>query len=425
MASPLPPQDLRWLYVDLNSYFASVEQQLQPEWRGRPLIVLPVMTEYTCAIAASYEAKALGIKTNTSVRDARHLCPEIICAPARHDAYVEYHHRIIEEVERHIPVSAVLSIDEVACQLMDNECQPEEALRIAQAIKQGIRQRVGDALTCSVGIASNRYLAKVASDMQKPDGLTLLSPDDIPTRLLALPLQDFPGIGRNMARRLYAAGVFTTPQLYQLSPKQMRCIWHSVAGERLWYHLRGYRLDEPATEKRTVGHSHVLPPELRPAPEARHVARRLTAKAASRLRRFGYYCSAYSLSIRLESGHRFATERRFRRVQDTPALLAIAESAWQELMSPLHPHHRLKKVSVLLHGLVPAQSLQPELLDSLHLGEQQARERAEKLSHAMDALNQKYGRDTILMGTLPAQGKSFSGTRIAFTRIPDREEFSE
>src|SRR5579864_4335998 len=115
------PTELRWLYVDFNSYFASVEQQLRPELRGKPIAVLPVMTDSTCAIAASYEAKAFGIRTGTPIYEAKQMCPGLICVIGKHERYVEFHHRIREEVGNHIPIDVVASIDEVACRLMDNE----------------------------------------------------------------------------------------------------------------------------------------------------------------------------------------------------------------------------------------------------------------------------------------------------------------
>ncbi|WP_222872691.1 hypothetical protein [Hankyongella ginsenosidimutans] len=168
-----PPSGLRWLYVDFNSYFASVEQQEQPRLRGRPVAVVPVDTDFTSAIAASYEAKAYGVRTGTMIRDAKRMCPGLICVPARHDLYVDYHHRALAEIERHIPVTAVCSIDEAACRLMDNEAPADVAIGIARSIKRGLAANVGEYVRCSIGIAPNRYLAKVATDLQKPDGLTL------------------------------------------------------------------------------------------------------------------------------------------------------------------------------------------------------------------------------------------------------------
>ena len=98
---------MNWLFVDLNSYFASVEQQDRPELRGKPVGVVPMMADTTCCIAASYEAKAFGVKTGTIVADARRMCPDIVLVEARHELYVDYHHRIVEAVESCLPVTAV------------------------------------------------------------------------------------------------------------------------------------------------------------------------------------------------------------------------------------------------------------------------------------------------------------------------------
>jgi len=132
--------ELRWLYIDFNSYFASVEQQLKPRPSRRPVAVVPVETDATCAIAASYEAKAFGIKTGTPIYEARQMCPGLICVLAQHERYVEYHHRILEEVDRHIPVTAVCSIDEAASQLMSNEQTIARISEIAASIKHGLAQ---------------------------------------------------------------------------------------------------------------------------------------------------------------------------------------------------------------------------------------------------------------------------------------------
>ena len=130
-----PQPRIRWLFLDLNSYFASVEQELRPELRDRPIAVVPVMADTTCAIAASYEAKAFGVRTGTQVGEAKRLCPGIELVEARHEIYVEYHHQIIEAVEFCVPVSAVLSIDEMAASLIGREQPLMAALDLAQRVK--------------------------------------------------------------------------------------------------------------------------------------------------------------------------------------------------------------------------------------------------------------------------------------------------
>jgi DNA polymerase-4 len=123
------PDLFGFLHIDLNSFFASVEQQLHPEYRGKPTAVVPTMADTTCCIAASYEAKALGIKTGTRVGDAKKICPEIILVNGSHEKYAEFSHAIGEAVERICPVAHTPSIDEVVCQLMGRECEPPNARR--------------------------------------------------------------------------------------------------------------------------------------------------------------------------------------------------------------------------------------------------------------------------------------------------------
>jgi DNA polymerase-4 len=420
------PTRLRWLYVDFNSYFASVEQQLRPALRGRPVAVVPVMTDATCAIAASYEAKAFGIKTGTPIWEAKKLCPDIALVLANHEHYVDFHERICAEVERHIPVSVVASIDEVACELKANEADPDTVVEIAHAIKDGLARTIGAYVKCSIGVAPSKYLSKVATDLHKPDGLTILEAKDIPHRLLGLALRDLPGVGANMEARLHQHGIRSMADLYARDAKQLRAVWGNLWGERMWYYLRGVDVPDEPTNRSTIGHSHVLGPALRVPEQARYVARRLTAKAASRLRREGYYASRFALSVRVENGPRYALEARCFRAQDTATFVHLLDMLWAEIQRASRGA-RLKKVSVTLYGLSPAQSAQSqaELFDMLPDVDMKSRAKAEQISRALDALNHRYGRDTVSLGMLPSQGKSFSGTKIAFTRIPDKNEFLE
>lgn len=429
---------LRWLYVDFNSYFASVEQQLNPKLRGKPIIVTPLQSDATCAIAASYEAKAFGIKTGTPVYEAKRMCPGLICVTGNHEKYVEFHQRLLDEIENHIPVTAVCSIDEMACRLMDNETAPDIACDIARRIKRGIAANVGEYVRCSIGLAPNRYLAKVATDLQKPDGLTILLPQDIPGKLLHLGLRDLPGIGANMERRLQGHGLRDISQLYTFAPKHLRAIWGSIWGEKMWYLLRGIELPEEKTERRSIGHSHVLAPELRPPAQARPVARRLLIKAASRLRRMNFQARRLSLAVRIENGPRLGAEMPCAPASDNFTFLEMLETMWEALERDFG-RQRIKKVSVTLSGLDDPQTAQAQgdlfaAADAAAKKDAPAtaapaptrREKNDKISSAMDALNRKFGRDTVSLGLTPAQKHTRdTGTKIAFTRIPDLEEFSE
>ena len=415
---------LRWLYIDFNSYFASVEQQLNPTLRGRPVIVIPVETASTCAIAASYGAKALGIRTGTMVREARQKCPDLIEVLARHDVYVAVHRNIMQELGRHFPVTKICSIDEAAYRLMLNDRPEAAALSLARQVKRGLAENIGEYVRCSIGIAPNLYLAKIAADMHKPDGLTVLHSRDLPHRLHPLALRDLMGVGANMERRLLESGVADVRTLLTLPPERLRAIWGNVWGERLWSLLRGVDLPEQTTKRHSVGHSHVLAPALRGPKQARDVARRLTLKAASRMRRYGYHASGMLFSASLENGPRFAYDERCWRAKDSGTFLKMLDGLWARMVAQ-GGDARLKKLSITLHRLTPDDAVAPDLLDMAPPRATERRKRNEALSAALDRLNHTYGRDTVVIGMLPSEGRSFSGTKVAFTRIPDLEEFQE
>jgi DNA polymerase-4 len=417
---------LRWLYLDLNCFFASVEQQERPELKGLPVAVVPMVSDSTCAIAASFEAKKFGVKTGTNIGEARRMCPGLVLVEASHGRYVEYHEKIKKEIERHYPIEVVASIDEVGL-LLDSRHQSEPvALDLARRIKAGLRDKVGECITCSVGIAPNRYLAKAASDFQKPDGLTVLRLEDMPEKIAHWKLTDLCGVGRRMEPRLHAAGILTIEDLWNAAPEDLHQVWGGVGGDRFWHELHGEDLGHFATQTRSIGHSHVLAPEFRKPPEAVVVARRLLFKAASRMRREGYRTSLVSLSVRTEDRNRGDADLRLPgHVSDTISLMQVMDQLWPVVMGQVR-WARVKKVAVTLLDLKAASTPeQLELFPEMNPTSTEELARRDRLSSVMDSLNQRYGRDSIAVGFVPNQVKTFSGTKIAFTRIPEKAEFQE
>jgi DNA polymerase IV len=412
---------LRWLFLDLNSYFASVEQQEDSRLRGKPVIVVPVMTDSTCAIAASYEAKAYGIRTGTRVADAKRMCPGLICVEARHETYVDYHHRIIDEVDRHVHVTKVCSVDEVACELVGPDRLTANALALASRIKQGIAAQIGPCLRSSIGLAPSQLLAKIASDLEKPDGLTLIGAHRLPGPLFGLTLTDLPGIGRKMERRLGASGVRSIADFWHLTPRRARSVWGGIGGEQFWYGLHGVDPPETATRRHSVSHSQVLAPDLRSGASAFAVARRLLAKAASRLRRMDTRAGLIGLAIRLERGGSIDMQGRVPLTQDSFALLAAFKRLQAQASRTLGVA-RVRKIGVVLAELSPCAGDQPDLFGWTPASCENPR--ALRLSRALDRLNARYGRDTVLVGIAPNLSRH-SGAKIAFNRIPDRAEFRE
>lgn len=425
-----PPRPLRWLFLDLNSYFASVEQQLQPSLRGRPVIVAPIGSDTTVAIAASIEAKRYGISTGTPVWEAKQLCRDLVVTPARHRRYVEYHDRIVAEIERHIPVTRVCSIDEVACRLLDNENDRDTALALARRIKDGIRDNVGERLTCSIGIAPNRLLAKLASDLQKPDGLVVFEAAELPQALYPLALREIAGIGAKMERRLQRDGVNDIRQLCERRPRDAGHAWGGTNGDRLWYLLHGVDLPEKPTQSRTIGHSHVLSPGKRGPEPVRLTARRLALKAASRLRRKGYRARLLVLHARFEDDKStWRTSIKLPATQDSFIILQHLDRLFPRLHGAgcdRRGGFRIRMVGVTLMEIEPVAGEQGSLFACLDPDDPLAREtRGLALSRAMDRINERFGRHAVSVGPLGGGRIDRVGTKIAFGRIPELDEFHE
>jgi len=424
---PPPDPHLNWLFVDMNSYFASVEQQDRPELRGKPVGIVPMMADTTCCLAASYEAKAHGVKTGTTVADAKRMCPGLILVEARPPLYVEYHHRIVEAVESCLPVTAVLSVDEMACRLMGRERPLLAAMELGRQVKARIRDRVGIMIRSSVGLATNRYLAKVASDMEKPDGLVALPLDILPAALSQISLRDLPGIGAKTEKKLNEKGIHSMSDLLALNCEQAGEMWGSVWGLRLWHWLHGEDFDMSETEHlKSLSHQHVLGPDMRTPEKAWAVAHKLLHKAAMRLRKNGLWAGSIGITVGFVvprgevaevGGYGVPTrgwkaEIRLGEVQDSQTLIAALCRLWASKPAGGN-FDRPNFVGVSLNNLVPDHLHSLNLFDNLD-GEQS---RA-KLSEVMDQLNNKYGMSTLAPATMLTAFKA-APTRISFHTIPE------
>jgi DNA polymerase IV len=411
----MPRMGLRTLFLDLNSYFASVEQHVQPHLRGRPVAVAPITSDSGCCIAASYEAKRMGVKTGTRVGEAKRLCPDVVIVDARPRLYVRMHHRVLAAVDKHIPVDRVHSIDEVSCTLDRTQRTRQAAEKLAKAVKAQIARECGRTMRCSIGIAPNRPLAKLGTDMFKPDGLAIFDEGDVPSAFEHLSPQELAGIGPQMMKRLKRQGITTIKELMQRDQKQMRELWGGVVGERWWYWLRGEEVHERTTQRRSLGHQHVLAPDVRSRDGARAVAFRLLLKAAARLRHEKY--AARTLTLALRFTHEGVGQAGWNNTSwhavaplgegamDTPTILDALSKLWEQA-----PHDTPLLVSVTLSDLVtPASVTLPLFSEEAKRG---------NLSKAMDAVNQKFGANTVFTANMQdARGHGSGG--IAFNFVPD------
>jgi len=414
---------LECLYLDFDGFFASVMQQAIPAIRGKPVGIIPFdmnNAQSTTVIACSKEAKAFGCENVMRVPEARRICPDIILVPQRPDLFRRAHMALLNEIEVEIPIGSVKSIDEVYCLLKPLESSDPEGL--AARIKARIARNIGPHITCSIGFAQNPLLAKMACKLDKPDGVTIWQPADREERLALLPLDDIPGVGARMHRRLNKAGIFAMGDLLAIQPKHMRALWKNVTGERLWYALHGYAIRAKSTGRGMYGHGRVLSPDWRKMDKAESCSRLLVIRAARRMRRDGWAAGKVIIWLDLmsrKSQGGWVEAQDLPSVTDDKACLDALNLMWGRIHTKLPKNTRAIRVGVTLMNLTRATERQ---LDWIY-DDDAERQRWETLTGIKDVLNRKYGKRVLEFGLFEEPPGGWAGAKISFTRIPDAEDF--
>lgn len=374
------------------------------------------MAETSCCIAASYEAKAYGVKTGTGIRDARIMCPGIQIVQAKPAEYIKVHHRVIEAVEDCIHIEQVLSVDEMWAWLPLNWRDPGFVQELGRKVKASVQQHVGEAVKVSVGAAPNRYLAKLASKMRKPDGLFIIDEDDLPGVLHELELRDLTGVAKSMEARLHAVGIHTVEALCASPKHVLHSAWGGVLGDRIYHHLRGDIIPDIVTSRKSIGHSHVLPPDSRTPAMAWPVACKLLHKACERLRSHGMLAGALTLQIAFFRDARWTPEIRFSETDSTLVLMRLLDRLWRDRPDP---RALLIQVGVNLTRLIDRANHTPDLFSGM-VAEVMAEgdDKHRRLDEAIDKLRARYGRSAVYFGTVQ-DSRDAAPMRISFTHIPN------
>lgn len=398
---------LKWLLFDLNSFFASCEQQEDPAIRNRPVAVVPTLADSTSVIAASYEAKRHGIKTGTKVGDAKKMCPGLILKTGNHRLYTHYHHRIVTAVNEVLPIKKTMSIDEVACELIGREREPENARRIAQQMKDHVRAVVGSEIKSSVGIGPNILIAKIASDMMKPDGLVMVSTTEIREKIGVLPIEALPGVGRKTKERMNARGYIKIADFMNVPETELRRHWGSIWGLRVAGELRGEDIPyERSPLQASLSHEHVLAPALRSPDQAFQILSKLLLKAAARLREDRRKCRRLSVYAKCLDDSRFEKTLSFSETSDSYFLLRQLKTMWT-----LENRKRPFKVCVVLSDL-SNDTAQLSLFDN---------PRSDSINRALDTINGRFGANTLFMASTGPVLDS-AKTRISFNHVPKLDD---
>ena len=386
--------EFRTLYIDMNAFFASVEQQIDPSLRGKPVGITAVEAESGCVVAASYEAKAFGVKTGTRVYEARRLCPQIIFRPSRHKLYVRVNQKIAAVLDRYAELERIRSVDEFQIVLGGTTARLEGAIALTKQLKAAVRANVGSQMRFSAGIGPNHLLAKIAGKLEKPDGLSWLSRENMPEALAHMQLDDLPGISRGIKARLWKAHIWDIPTMYNLDPRHARKIWGSVEGERFVRALQGEDIPLLETKRNGYGNSKVLSPENKTINNAYHVSRWLIEKSGHRLRRDGYTATQFSAFMRFEPEGSWKGSLKSHPAQDTLLFLNLNKQLWRRMYDARRPQ-RISSIGIHLGGVQTLERRSGEMLLPLDAGKANA---SEKLGSIMDNINGRFGIGTVKYG---------------------------
>lgn len=386
------------MLVDMNSFFASVEQQANPKFRGRPLGVCASLHETSCLIAASKEAKLLGIKTGTLIYKAKQICPNIILAQAEPEKYREVNRRINKIFASYTDRLESYSIDESFLDLSESARHP---LEIGAEIKQRIRDEAGEWLTCSVGVAPNKFMAKLAADLKKPDGLAIVWRSNLPEIYRHLKFPDLWGIARGWTNRLQSLGIGSPLEMLGYPVGNLLAAF-GKPGFYIWQRVNGLEQDEIRSAEdmpKSFGHSWVLNFRSKDKEKLAPVIMRLAEKAARRMRREGFRAQGVYLSIADVAGNYFHVSKKLKQT------ITTGQELYQQALN-LWRNWRFERE--IMHIAVGFGSLFADC-QQLDLFGDSSRD----LVAALDKINDRYGEFTIRPALL-AHTQDFAPDAIAF-----------
>lgn len=392
------------MHIDMNSYFASVEQQANPFLRGKPIGVTGKRQERSVVAAASIEAKKLGVKTAMSSWEAKKICPSIQIIMGDPEKYAEITHRFNAIFSEFADAVEQFSVDESFLDVTESAQDYLGATVMAQMIKTRLREECGERITCSVGVGPNKLVAKLASELEKPDGLIVVRPKDVTKLLDCVELTDFCGIGSRTAAHLERLGVTTVEQLRDF-PLHLLVKEFKNYGFWLYDAARG-RDDSPVVEgeedPKSVGHSYTLPRDAWDAFEVKHYLLGLCDKVAWRLRRDSFAARGVTAYIRYGDFSGQAQQHRFR--EATADGLTLFRIAWGMIRLWLDPTKPVRLVGIAA-GMLSKGPEQPGLFPK--------DQKLLSLTSALDAIQRRYGqngwtRASLLRTSFKARASGFA-----------------
>lgn len=400
------------MHIDLNSCFATIEQQANPKLRGKPVAVAAYASPNGCILAPSIEAKTFGVKTGMRVKDAKVLCPILIVLPPDPWKYRNVHLKLRRLVAQYTDCFCPKSIDEFVLDLSGMPYLKFGIHNTGFEIKKKIKQEIGDWLTVSIGIAPNRFLAKTAAGLHKPDGLDEININNYLSIYKSLALTDLCGIAQQNALRLFRFGICSVLDFYNADIRKLKTSFHSVIGYDWYLRLRGWEIDDVAFGRRSYGNSYSLPKPFLTPEQLAPILQKLVEKATFRLRRAGYKARGVHLAISYRDGNfwhhgRVGASYLFESRE-------IFKEAFKILCSS--PYQKpVRNLAVSCFDITKNKASQLELFSDVV--------KKENLSKAVDKINERWGSFVITPARM-IDTQKYAPDRIAFGNVKELEEFT-
>ncbi|MEZ5047711.1 MAG: DNA polymerase IV [Chitinophagaceae bacterium] len=382
----------RVLFIDMNSFFASCEQQENVAWRNKPLAVCGNHSN-SVIIAPSKEAKLYGVKTGMRLKEAQALCPHIISVAPHSSIYRKYHIGVMNVLRSFADNVIPKSIDEAVLNLNEYELVYPDMHKLALDIKRAIQTQVGDWLTCSIGIAPNTFLAKLATDLQKPDGLVEINKENIDSILEKLDLMDLPGIAEKWNKKLQLAGIKNPKQLRHTSPEVLKKIMGGIIGYYWHYRLNFAEVDYYSNGYKSMSAVRTLSGIQRSNPKMlMDIFLSLCMKLENRMVQHEVYTKHITFYCSYVNGAKFDTYRHLSKpIQDGTDLFhmlidKIAEVEKEKKTTIFTP--QLRSIGVAVNQFIPDSNIQYELFDN--------QLRKNQLRKTVYSIKDKFGKDKLI-----------------------------
>lgn len=399
------------MHIDLNSCFAIIEQQANPLIRNKPVAIAAYDTPRGAVIASSYEAKALGIKLGVNVREARMLCKDVIVMMPDPEKYFDAHRRFKKVLLNYTDNVTPKSVDEFVIDFRGSRAVQRglDLKDIGMSIKREVSDALGEYVTVNVGIGSNRFLAKVAAGLNKPDGLDVINGNNLRDTYAKLELLDLPGINVRYRARLNLEGIFTPLQFLDAPVQLLKGpVFKSIVGYYWFLRLRGHEIDAIDFGRKSFGHQYALGDKTRDPEKLSRLLMKLCDKTSRRLRKGGYEAWGVHLWLNFENRMYWSQGKSSKApIYSTQDVFLRARRLLGQATLPA----RVTNMGVTVFNLQPSNPVQMGLFDDTRLD-------TRSLAHAQDIVNDRYGEFTLIPATM-ANMQDTILKRVAFGSVKE------